>query len=429
MTMSGANHLPESFREVEIFLFDCDGVITSEEGYFDAAGLTIREILESPLYLGLSPQDYSVVPEVFYRRLASMQRIERRKYLSREFIVRLKARGLNSNWDLAFVVIGIYLGDLFGETLQALMESGEGKANEEQVPPDVWEFWLKAGKEGRWNEAFRIDQLAAWGNLLREKSVTVTPRHELHLQLVDDFHPDVRGYDILNELNHRLPTNRQHPDQAPVEPFCKPSPFWTECQMLFQEWYLGETLFEEIYGRPAGFGPKPGLIHAEEPLLGIPKTKRALEAIRDAGYTLGIATGRPAPEIVTPLEEWGLKDFFDAERFGTHDRVEAAEEEIAAMGRQDVLSKPDPFIFLRAFHPKASTLELIEDKSLRENNHNAAIVGDTVADIWAGKAAGFRTVAVLSGASGVLGRKQIEEAQPDLIVQDIYELAELIAKP
>lgn len=425
--MPDTSRLPDAFRDVDTWIFDCDGVITSEEGYFDAAGLTIREVLESPFYLGLSPPDYSSVPEICYRRLASMDRSERRKYLARDFIIAVKARGLNSNWDLAYLVIGIYLGDLLGAAIRAVHCGDLEALDEVQAPSEVLETWREAKERGAWRSALRLEHLTPWGELLREQGISVTPRHELHLQLVDDFRPDVRGLGILDELNHRLSSARSDPATADAAPFGRPSPFWSECQTLFQEWYLGPELYEKIYERSIRFGPKPGLVRSEAPLLGLPRTKRALTAFRDAGFQLGIATGRPVWEVLTPFDSWGISGLFDERRRGTHDLVEAAEAELLELDITKNLSKPDPFLFLRVIHPDASVTQLVEDEALRGSNPRFAAVGDTVADIWAARAAGCPVVAVLSGASGVKAKRQIEEAKPDLIVQDIGELAEMVA--
>lgn len=37
-----------------LIIFDLDGVITSEESYWDCAGLTLHELLYSPRYCGLN---------------------------------------------------------------------------------------------------------------------------------------------------------------------------------------------------------------------------------------------------------------------------------------------------------------------------------------------------------------------------------------
>ena len=51
------------------------------------------------------------------------------------------------------------------------------------------------------------------------------------------------------------------------------------------------------------------------------------------------------------------------------------------------------------------------------------IVGDSVVDVEAGKAAGSKTVAVLTG---LYSRDELEKASPDLIINNISELAPLI---
>jgi len=45
-----------------------------------------------------------------------------------------------------------------------------------------------------------------------------------------------------------------------------------------------------------------------------------------------------------------------------------------------------------------------------------AVVGDSIVDIHAGKSAGARTVAVLSG---LFSRKELEREKPGLIIEDI----------
>jgi phosphoglycolate phosphatase-like HAD superfamily hydrolase len=46
-------------------------------------------------------------------------------------------------------------------------------------------------------------------------------------------------------------------------------------------------------------------------------------------------------------------------------------------------------------------------------------VGDSVADVRAGKNAGAKTIAVLSG---IFTREELEKEKPDLIINDINEL-------
>ena len=43
------------FPQIDTVILDMDGVITSERRYWEAGGLTVAEILESEVYLGLNP--------------------------------------------------------------------------------------------------------------------------------------------------------------------------------------------------------------------------------------------------------------------------------------------------------------------------------------------------------------------------------------
>ena len=51
------------------------------------------------------------------------------------------------------------------------------------------------------------------------------------------------------------------------------------------------------------------------------------------------------------------------------------------------------------------------------------VVGDSVADIKAGKAAGAITVAVLSG---IFSREELEREKPDLILENVNKLPDFL---
>jgi phosphoglycolate phosphatase len=70
--------------------------------------------------------------------------------------------------------------------------------------------------------------------------------------------------------------------------------------------------------------------------------------------------------------------------------------------------------------PKPSPKALVEcAKRLGVEVGECAIVGDSVADVRAGKNAGAKTVAVLSG---IFTKEELEREKPDLIINDINEL-------
>jgi len=70
--------------------------------------------------------------------------------------------------------------------------------------------------------------------------------------------------------------------------------------------------------------------------------------------------------------------------------------------------------------PKPSPKALVDcAKRLGVEVSECAIVGDSIADIRAGKNAGAKTVAVLSG---IFTKEELEREKPDLIINDINEL-------
>ncbi|NWG10629.1 HAD family hydrolase [Candidatus Bathyarchaeota archaeon] len=54
---------------------------------------------------------------------------------------------------------------------------------------------------------------------------------------------------------------------------------------------------------------------------------------------------------------------------------------------------------------------------------DCAVVGDSVADVRAGKNAGIKTVAVLSG---IFSRKELQKEKPDLILESVSQLPDFI---
>ncbi len=55
-------------------------------------------------------------------------------------------------------------------------------------------------------------------------------------------------------------------------------------------------LYAQSYNHPPAQAGKPGCIHFEQPLLPVEKMRPALEQLREQGYILGVATGRPGVE-------------------------------------------------------------------------------------------------------------------------------------
>ena len=81
---------------IDTILFDMDGVITSEQNYWDIAALTVYEMLFDKLYYGSGTVGV-------LETLAKTKEIRAEIFAGDKLIVALKERGVNSNWDLAYV--------------------------------------------------------------------------------------------------------------------------------------------------------------------------------------------------------------------------------------------------------------------------------------------------------------------------------------
>ena len=79
-----------------------DGVITSEENYWNCAALVVREVLTGDRYFGTESIDAAGMS-------ADVARIRREVFCSDRLITLLKGRGVNSNWDLGYVTVLIAL--------------------------------------------------------------------------------------------------------------------------------------------------------------------------------------------------------------------------------------------------------------------------------------------------------------------------------
>lgn len=68
---------------------------------------------------------------------------------------------------------------------------------------------------------------------------------------------------------------------------------------------------------------------------------------------------------------------------------------------------------------------LVAAKKLNIAIHECAVVGDSIVDVQAGKAAGAKTIAVLSG---LFNREELEKQKPDLIIEGIDSLPDFLCK-
>jgi phosphoglycolate phosphatase len=128
----------------------------------------------------------------------------------------------------------------------------------------------------------------------------------------------------------------------------------------------------------------------------MPKISVTLERLSKK-TKLALITMRYVPQerIVEELEEFGLARYF--------------KEVITAMDTDD--PKPSPEALIRCA------------KHLSVKPSECLIVGDSVADVKAGKSAGATTIAVLSG---IFTRDELERQKPCLIIESVNGLPDLL---
>jgi HAD superfamily hydrolase (TIGR01509 family) len=120
-----------------------------------------------------------------------------------------------------------------------------------------------------------------------------------------------------------------------------------------------------------------------------------LHRLHSGGWRLGIATS--SPRSLPFLDRWGVRHVFDS-----------------IVGREDVSHrKPHPESILRCV------------TELGVQTAEAVYVGDSPIDIEAGRAAGVRTIGVLTGTSR---REVLAGVSPDYILESAAELGDLLTR-
>ena len=465
-----------------LLIFDLDGVITSEEAYWDAAGLTLHELLYSPRYWGLYPHENpgatgtwaaqapppipstspapteriddpsrrgggsaddgwgrlrhprrSPLPdtEPYYHhppQTAAETRRLSRVTLPESQILALKARAINSNWDTCYAAVCLHLITLLSAWL-----AGEGQKEHDDAeifPLLPWDAgWLARFRQfvtGKQEHVERDDDGGMRGAGRGADAMNRVPTgvaNELDVTAI--FALPVFRDAVGLELINRFDAYASDMLSRRIENvFSRYSPFWEFCRSIFQEWYLGNELFAQTYGHAPGQTGKPGCIHFERPLLPIEQIRATLETLRQQQYTPGFATGRVYQEAAYPLRMYGLLDYFDERHISTYDAVERAEAQLRARGNQALLSKPHAFPFLYALdHSYAETLLQGNATQFPEPS---IIIGDSTSDILGGRAAGAITVAVLTGTRTEEARHLLANSQPDFTIDDITRLPALL---
>lgn len=126
-----------------------------------------------------------------------------------------------------------------------------------------------------------------------------------------------------------------------------------------------------------------------------PGVREGLDYMKSAGYKLGCVTNKAAQFTIPLLKDLGIHDDF----------------ENIVCGDTLAKKKPDPLPLLHS----AEVLDVTPEKSL--------MLGDSVSDVKAARAAGFQIICMSYGYNhGV----DIRESNPDVVIDSMAELKDLL---
>jgi phosphoglycolate phosphatase-like HAD superfamily hydrolase len=183
---------------------------------------------------------------------------------------------------------------------------------------------------------------------------------------------------------------------------------------IFQEIYLGRSLFTALYSREPRCYRGEGLIHRESLLMDL-----TLIADLSRDHILAIATGRPRAEADFPLDRFDLRKYFQL--VITLDDCTQEEDRIfTERGERISLKKPDPYMLDRIVY--------LIGKGFSECYY----LGDMPDDMQAARSSktGYRGVGVVVSSADPENRgKALLQAGAEQIIDDYAVLPEIFAYP
>ena len=373
----------------KMILFDVDGVLLSEERYFDVSALTVWEMLYSPKYLGLKGESFLPAP-----REDEIRRIRSHVFHQDKIFSYIKSKGINANWDM------VYLS--FSHQLICVMESIRDTHKEELA-----EFF---------SSQITRQTLISLAALLKKAHVTVD--FQSFIADFEDCQAEKQALMLyLNDIAERKLGIK-------TEAFCRSSMLWDLCQETFQEWYLGDELVSDSIGRETYQQGKKGFLNDEIPIVDPIRMADVFSSLKNQGIILGIGTGRPTIETVIPLEEMGLLQYFDRNRVVTASHVLDAE---TRHPERTPLAKPQPYSYIKGWLGlDASDQQCFDLELPLAFAKELLIVGDSVADYMAARSIGCDFAATLTGLSGHEARETFEKLEAEYICNDMTDILSII---
>jgi phosphoglycolate phosphatase-like HAD superfamily hydrolase len=377
---------------IKTVLFDVDGVLLSEEHYFDASALTVWELLISNNYLGLAPEkfktDYSPV---------EIKAIRENVFGKNDEVLKLmKSRGLNANWDMIY----LSFSHQFIHLLSQIKDTEKDRINS----------WLQ--------EPINREVLLEIGRVVQKSEVSLD-----FDRFISDFE---QSTETKQELFHYL--NQLAVEKLGVSTtiFSGIGALWSVCEHICQEWYVGDENVDKSTGRPSVQQGKKGFLANETTLAAKEAIDELFTFLTEAGVKIGIGTGRPELETIQPFKHLDWLKHFDLNHIVTADDVLKAEKVLI---ERKSLSKPDPFTYIMGLYGRETSAEDCLSTSLPiEKGEEVLVVGDSLADLLAARKMGCQFAAVLTGLSGKDARSDFEKHESDYILDSVLNVRQIIGK-
>lgn len=372
---------------IKTILFDVDGVLLSEERYFDASALTVWELLISCNYLALSPEKFKTAYSD-----EEIKEIRDLVFDSDKILKLQKSRGLNANWDMIYLTFAHQLIHLLSQIKDTEFEN-----------------------IGKWCQApIERETLLEMGRVLSNYPVKL----DFELFVADFEQSDATKQGLLSYLNV-LAKEKLGVETAVFEK----GELWSICEHASQEWYVGDENIFASTGKPSVQTGKQGFLANETTLAPIEDVAELFQFLKDSGLEIGIGTGRPELETLQPFQHLDWLRYFDKQRIVTADDVLQAEEELP---EGTSLSKPHPYTYIVGLHRKELTVPECLNMTLPiQDGESVLIVGDSLADLLAARQMGAQFAAVLTGLSGKDARSEFEKHEADYILDSVLDLKRL----
>jgi len=176
---------------------------------------------------------------------------------------------------------------------------------------------------------------------------------------------------------------------------------------IFQEIYLGPELFIRLEKKKPAYWLKKGLLQKEKLIFRI----STLQRLKDNGFKLGIATGRPRFEAAYALKHLGILDFFTA--MTTADEVKKEEQE-----KKQSMRKPHPFSVLET----AKKLQCAEGLIYLGDLPDDIVAANRAKEFIDIKSAALMTMAANKAAA----LAEIKKHHPDFILDKPGDLGKIV---